>query len=1055
MQNGPRNPESEHEYFEHFPGSHRLELSDVVLWYVIPKTGELKLSSHFYEMLPELTEELTQLDALLLLMSSADRYIFQQTFSPVPDPDSHCAYTCEVTLSGLPRAPRFRFMGRRLRPDEQKSTARLLPRHQDDQLIYHGMAVSGQQWFTEAAPETVQQAVFNVFSDSPVASLMTDSWGVFLQHNQALEHLLHLPAPRVTRAVGRYNLLLDRQVMKQAMAWEKIRGFYQYAKAGSVELIYAGEEPGTQPSNNQNTSADKVPLRLEVSFLPLRDRAGKLDRMLVQLRAIPQAVQLSSEAAVTPEEKEMLPISRPMPASELVLALPRHKVDTEPMVLQQVSGSPLKNTETGSQTVRRSVDMVRLSVSRSSLLREDNSEWKFLFESLTCGAFYLDAQARVLNANRTSKKWLGSVSLRGEWFFDLAFQWRDTLAVRNFVYGCLLSGKYSKRDGLIFTLKERDYFVSLELLPVSASGEVLVLMTDTTSIQQQLEELDGCEKRYRAFLEHASDAVWCFGFEKPVALDVSVDEMVARIAEHARLEECNQVLAEMLRTPRQLLLNTPLLPEFSDQYLFDIRSFVENDFRLVDYECSRCDETGRRFFYEISCVGVIENNHLRHLYGITKNLANHKHYMKRLEHQSSHDALTGLPNRSSLYKDIDQWIASDQYKTGALLLIDLDRFKEINDTLGHQCGDYLLQLIGARLLHCMRSLPGTVARLGGDEFAVFLHNASNVGQARIAGQRILDSLRQQFDVKGFPVEISASIGIALIPEQASDLSTLMRYADVAMYRAKREDRGVCLYSIDADPHSPRRLALITEVGRAIRENQFMLYFQPKVAVSDRSVCGFEVLIRWHHPEFGFIVPGDFIPMVESTRLIYPLTAWVLEKSIQQCHQWLQEGKPASIAVNLSARNLMDETLPELIANLLEQYAVPANILELEITESALMTDPNRALLTLESISKLGVQLSIDDFGTGYSSLAYLKRLPVQTLKIDRSFISSMLNSVQDEVIVNSTIQLAHNLGLKVVAEGVENEELFTRLRLMGCDYAQGYHIGHPMPLQLLEMWLKD
>lgn len=1055
MQNGPQNPESEHEYFEHFPGSHRLELSDVVLWYVIPRTGELKLSSHFYEMLPELTEELTQLDALLLLMSSADRYIFQQTFSPVPDPDSHCAYTCEVSLSGLPRAPRFRFMGRRLRPDEQKTASRLLPRHIDDQLVYHGIAVSGQQWLAEPAPETVQQAVFNVFSESPVASLMTDCWGVFLQHNPALELLLQLPAQRVTRAVGRYNLLLDRQVMKQAMAWEKIRGFYQQAKAGSVELLYAPEEPYLQPQDKRKALDEGAFLRLEVSFLPLRDRAGKLDRMLVQLRAIAHDVQPFADVGVGIEEKVLLPaVPSALPATSEPERLVS-KAAIEPPVLQQVGGGSSRRVEADSQAIRRSVDMVRLSVSRSSLLREDNTEWKFLFESLTCGAFYLDAQARVLNANRASKKWLGSVSLRGEWFFDLAFQWRDTLAVRNFVHGCLLSGKYSKRDSLMLTLEERDYVVSLELLPVNASGEVLVLMTDTTSFQQQLEELDGCEKRYRAFLEHASDAVWCFGFEKPIALDLPVDEMVARIAEYARLEECNQVLADMLKTPRQLLLNTPLLPEFSDQYLFDIRSFIEQDFCLVDYECSRCDETGRRFFYEISCVGIIENNHLRHFYGITKNLANHKHYLRRLEHQSSHDALTGLPNRSSLYKDIDQWIASDDYKTGALLLIDLDRFKEINDTLGHQCGDHLLQLIGARLLHCMRALPGIVARLGGDEFAVFLHNASNVGQARIAGQRILDSLRQQFDVKGFPVEISASIGIAIIPEQAADLSTLMRYADVAMYRAKREDRGVCLYSIDADPHSPRRLALISEVGRAIRENQFMLYFQPKVAVSDRSVCGFEVLIRWHHPEFGFILPGDFIPMVESTRLIYPLTAWVLEKSIQQCHLWLQEGKPASIAVNLSARNLMDETLPELIANLLEQYGVPASILELEITESALMTDPNRALLTLESISKLGVQLSIDDFGTGYSSLAYLKRLPVQTLKIDRSFISSMLNSVQDEVIVNSTIQLAHNLGLKVVAEGVENEELFIRLRLMGCDYAQGYHIGHPMPLQLLEVWLKD
>jgi len=283
----------------------------------------------------------------------------------------------------------------------------------------------------------------------------------------------------------------------------------------------------------------------------------------------------------------------------------------------------------------------------------------------------------------------------------------------------------------------------------------------------------------------------------------------------------------------------------------------------------------------------------------------------------------------------------------------------------------------------------------------------------------------------------------------------MRYADIAMYHAKTQMLGLSIYSADADPHSPKRLAMMSELGRAIRENQLCLYFQPKVILDERRCYGFEALIRWIHPELGFVPPDDFIPIAEFTSLIHPLTAWVLEKSIAQCRQWQMQGLSLSVAVNLSARNLMDENIPKLVERLLIKYQLPPSRLELEITESSIMSDPNRALRILQQLHELGVHLSIDDFGTGYSSLAYLKRLPVQTLKIDNSFVRNMLEDLQDELIVNSTIHLAHNLGLTVVAEGVENEELLQRLSSMGCDEAQGYFIGRPMALNNADQWLVE
>lgn len=622
---------------------------------------------------------------------------------------------------------------------------------------------------------------------------------------------------------------------------------------------------------------------------------------------------------------------------------------------------------------------------------------------------------------------------------------------------------------LAFDKKSQRKKISLRasLLPIrnrhGVLERVLIQLQDMSREQNALQillkqqrALQESESSYKAFIANSSEAIWCYDMVPPISLDHPIEMQVDLMAERASLSQGNKMLVSMLGVKSlQDIIGQGLRESGSTRYVFDLQFFVKNKYQMVDHDIIREDSKGRRFYFQISCVGVIENNCLTRVWGTTKDITVGRRYQQKLEHISLHDALTGLPNRASIYQEIERFYAQDGEKLGALLFIDLDRFKEINDTLGHQVGDRLLQLIGPRIASEMTEISGTVARMGGDEFAIFLPSIRNQQHAVVFAHCILDALRLEFDLEVFCAEISASIGIVLAPTQASDVNELMRFADVAMYHAKEQMSGIAVYKPEIDPHSPKRLAMMSELGRAIREDQLCLYYQPKVRLDNKTFYGFEALLRWNHPELGFVPPNDFIPIAEVTSLIHPLTAWVLEKSIAQCCLWHSQGLIVSVAVNLSARNLLDENMPKLIRTLLQKYNLPASSLELEITESSIMSDPGRAMRVLQQLHELGTQLSIDDFGTGYSSLAYLKKLPVQTLKIDYSFIRNMLEDKQDELIVESTIHLAHSLSLKVVAEGVENAALIDRLTHMGCDEAQGYHIGRPMALAQIDEWMAE
>ena len=427
---------------------------------------------------------------------------------------------------------------------------------------------------------------------------------------------------------------------------------------------------------------------------------------------------------------------------------------------------------------------------------------------------------------------------------------------------------------------------------------------------------------------------------------------------------------------------------------------------------------------------------------------------RELSHQAFHDQLTGLPNRILLHDRTDQAIrqVDRDLVPAALLLIDLDHFKEVNDTLGHHHGDQLLVHVSQRLQATVREVD-TVARLGGDEFGVLLPRAPTAEGAMAVAGKLRAALAEPFTLDGVSFDVEASIGVALYPDHGNDADELLQHADIAMYAAKQTHAGFMLFDPTLDQHSPRKLALLGQLRRAIEDEQLLLYYQPKVDAHTGQVLGVEALVRWQHPEHGLIPPGEFIPMAERTGLMGPLTHYVLDAALWQCHHWRQAGIDLSVAVNVSARRLLDLGFPDEVADLLVRWKVPPPSLVLELTESAVMADPERALEILGRLNAMGVQLSVDDFGTGYSSMAYLKRLPVDELKVDRSFVMNLTTDNRDALIVRSTIDLGRNLGLRVVAEGVEDEATQQELEVLGCDAIQGYHISRPMAADALTSWL--
>ena len=430
---------------------------------------------------------------------------------------------------------------------------------------------------------------------------------------------------------------------------------------------------------------------------------------------------------------------------------------------------------------------------------------------------------------------------------------------------------------------------------------------------------------------------------------------------------------------------------------------------------------------------------------------------RALREQALHDPLTQLPNRTLLH---DRWdhaiaIAQRDRESLALMILDLDHFKEANDTFGHAYGDQLLRAVAGRIAGAVRA-SDTVGRLGGDEFAVVLPDTTDIGAQAVA-KSLLRALEEPFEIEGQVLEVTASIGIALYPRHGEDGSTLLRRADIAMYVAKRSGSGAAIYNYEdeIDEDAPHRLAITAELRQAIDRHELALLYQPIIELASGRALHAEALLRWRHPTRGLVTPDHFIPAVERSGLVRPVFELALSSALEQTVAWRRDGLDVRVAVNLSVRNLLDPGLVEVVSAALERIGTTASWLTLEITESMLMVDPERALRSLTALRNMGVSLSVDDFGTGYSSLAYLQRLPVYAVKIDKSFVRDMAVDLSSRAIVEATVDLAHRLGLKVVAEGVETQETYDLLKAIGCDSAQGYLLSRPVAPAALARWILE
>jgi diguanylate cyclase (GGDEF)-like protein/PAS domain S-box-containing protein len=683
-----------------------------------------------------------------------------------------------------------------------------------------------------------------------------------------------------------------------------------------------------------------------------------------------------------------------------------------------------------------------------SELESSESELRVLLDVMACGLVVLSPEWEVLRMNPAAEAilgwrfaelsgkrfrplWVGAIREDGAPFpvgngpASMAF--RTGQPLRNSILGI------HRRNG-------QRRWLQLDLVPAFHSDGsprlIICSFLDITERKLAEQALQESEARYRLLFDCIPHPMWVNDAETHAFL--AVNEAAVRHYGYDR-EEFLAMTARDIRPPEEV-------EAFIDQ--FNGRAAE----RRVASEWRHRKKDG-------TVIHVVVDSHQLVFVGraarvaVVTDITEQKRAEEALAHQALYDVLTDLPNRTLLHDRLGQAIrgAERSGDSAALLVMDLDRFKEVNDTFGHYYGDALLRQVGERLQAALRG-GDTLARLGGDEFAVVLEVADRVGAVDVA-DRLLRALDVPFAVEGHNLSVGASIGIALFPDHAGDADTLLRRADVAMYVAKRSGNGHALYAFDQDQHSPGRLALAGELRHAIEHDQLVLHYQPKLELRTGAIIGVEALVRWRHPQHGLVAPDQFIPLAEQTGLIRPLSKWVLAEALRQYEAWRVAGFELPVAVNVSMRDLHDPQLLDTIGDLLAAWNLAPLALNLEITESSLMTEPDRTLAVLAGLREIGVGMAIDDYGTGYSSLGYLKQLPVVELKIDRSFVRDMARDRSDLAIVRSTVELAHNLGLRVVAEGVEDAATQQLLAELGCDQAQGYYISRPLPNTELTDWL--
>jgi diguanylate cyclase (GGDEF)-like protein/PAS domain S-box-containing protein len=593
------------------------------------------------------------------------------------------------------------------------------------------------------------------------------------------------------------------------------------------------------------------------------------------------------------------------------------------------------------------------------------------------------------------------------------------------------------RDGRVVWVSEKAAVLEDEISGLTYWQGVMVDMTERKRAE---EGLAASERQFRSIFDAASIGVMTLGLD-------------------GRILEANPMLEQVCDYPSEALKGQPLegYLEADDSVGLELDQLVagDRDRCRVEHRFRRRDQS---LMWCRTVMALVRDAAHRpaHVIAMLEDISDRKQAEVDLLHRTLHDSLTELPNRICFHDAVTQAIgAAREGGELAILLIDLDRFKEVNDTLGHHYGDRLLREFAAALSRHLRP-PDTVARLGGDEFGVLLQvDGDATAAAKSAVARIENLLATPYQVEGLPLSVEASIGIARFPQDGDDVTKLLQHADIAMYVAKASGTGHAFYEASGDDHDRRRLGLLGELRRAISEHELVLHYQPKLDLRTKRIDRVEALVRWQHPALGLLPPAEFIPLAEQTGLINPLTLYVLDEALDQCRRWLAEGKEISVSVNVSPRSLNDSAFPDAVAQRLRNHQVPAQSLLLEVTESAIIFDPVRAEETLRTLSRLGVRLALDDFGTGHSSLTLLGRLPLDQIKIDRSFVTNLTTNAGNDVIVRAIINLGHQLGLEVVGEGVETIDVTARLQQYGCDILQGYTLTPPLPAKELEHWLEE
>ena len=594
----------------------------------------------------------------------------------------------------------------------------------------------------------------------------------------------------------------------------------------------------------------------------------------------------------------------------------------------------------------------------------------------------------------------------------------------------------------------------------SSAVDLLALAFEVAERAKSELELAATRDRHRAFIQASLDSIWSVDVAQGIDTALTPEKQIALLREQARITDANAAFTRDYKLGTADVVGR-LVSEFMPE-LFkgtSLRDWISRDYRLVDRELRLRVKGEDHHWLSLTLLGVVEDGKLVRIWGARRNITDRKRYQSLLEHLAFRDPLTGLLNRQRLVSEINEMIELAESQPGSpvatLLLLDLNQFKDINDTLGHAAGDEVLRQIKTRFDQALALENAVAARLGGDEFGVFARGVGTAEGAMRIGEAITTALAQPFVIAGGKFHISASIGAAIYPTHGRTFSALSHAADEAMYHAKQTGGGVRLFSRSTVVFEQRKLLLLAGLPAAIDRGELVLEFQPIISCLTRKPVRMEALVRWNHPEYGRLTAKDFVHKAEMSDSIRVLTRWVIENALRAARDWQATAPGVGVAVNISPRLLGDSIIVAHLQKSIKRFGLPARLVDLEITETSLIHNPDRATQILADCRAQGFSIVIDDYGVGFCSLAYLRRLPLKGLKMDNSFVTRVMHSAEDAIIVQSTIALAHNLGLTVVAEGVEDAATLQFLTMHGCDFAQGYAISYPLSVTDTMDWLRN